>query len=200
MKRLFNVVALVAIGGLAGQVLAGGECCEKAKAENAWCSHCKQGFIGGQTVTNAAVYKAMAPAPAPTDAKCETCKKAIADNGVCDHCHLMFTHHMMFKSPVAYALMKGDCISAKAKDIKCEACKNAMKDHGWCDSCAKGVVGCMAFTDKAAYQKAVTAQSTLAAANKAAAKCETCAVAMVTDGKCEACKVSYKDGKMTKGG
>lgn len=198
MRRfaLGTVLALVA-GGFVGSALAGGECCDKAKAENAWCGHCKTGFFAGQVIKSEGLHKALAGTPAPADAKCDGCKKAMAANGTCDHCHVAFANKMMYHSMVAHDLAIGTCTAEK--DMKCEACKKNAAGNGWCDACKKGMVGCFAFSDKAAYDKAVTALNTLKEAMKAADKCEGCAVAMVTDGKCAKCNVSYKGGKKVEG-
>lgn len=191
MKIMARCLVISVLCAFAVPALAGGECCDKAKAVSGWCGDCKVGYVGGVEVKSKVVYNALAGAPAPMESKCEGCRKAMASNGRCDGCGVSFADKKMYRSPFSWALAKG---SYKAEsDFKCDGCKKLCKDGGWCESCKQGVIHGFVFKDRKEFDSAMKAH--VVVQNSCTAKCEGCAVAMSTNGKCAACNATYLDGK-----
>lgn len=196
------VGAVVAAALLSATALAGGECCDKAKAADGWCGACKVGYFAGVSIKNHALHNALAGTEvtkeAIADAKCAGCKEAYAKNGACPECKVTYANGRMYHSAAAAKLAMGSPIDAKALCKECQehaakAGKEEMaKGAGWCDGCKAGFVHGRMYKDKAAYEQANNAYTLVTKA--ASTTCEGCAVAMVTDGTCKECKVSYKGG------
>jgi hypothetical protein len=180
---------------LTAPALAGGPCCDKAKAENAWCSGCNHGFVFNVTIAKKALYDALA-GMAPS-AECEGCKKAAESGGICEKCHVGIAEGKAYKAMPAYYVASGKKMDPAA--IKCAGCAAICKSGtaGWCEQCKGGLVAGHGFTDKEKYEKANNGLITIRLAAKS--PCEGCSVAMVTDGTCEHCKVTFKEGKPEKG-
>lgn len=196
MKRAgIASLAAVLVMGMCTALYAGGECCDKAMKENAWCDKCKHGFVAGISMDNKKLYDALA-GKAIDKAKltCDGCKKVASDGGVCDKCHVGVIKGKAYPM-AAYALLIGEPCKPES-ELKCDGCKKNLKSGGWCDACKCGIVGKMRYSDKAKYEAAEKAAKLISEAAKA--KCDGCAVAMVTDGTCAQCKVTYKDGKAAK--
>lgn len=192
MNRTLSVMVGFVVALMVAPALGGGECCDKAKATNSWCDHCKVGYVCGTQVKSQKLYDAVhGTAVNAADLKCDACKKAAASHGWCDHCKVGYTNKMLYKTPVGYYLAIGQY--KKTDEIKCDGCKKNYGHAGWCEPCKAGLVGCFVYTDRKEFDSAVKAHEIMEAA--AANKCDGCAVAMTTDGKCEACKVAYKNGK-----
>jgi hypothetical protein len=172
---------------------ASAECtCVKAKADAGWCGDCKMGYVDGVRVKSQKLYEAVGPSPNEGEKiDCDGCKKAMASGGVCEKCKVGYLGKNHYHSVVGYRLAKGE-----AKDtakITCDGCKKNADGSGWCDKCKVGMVGNRMFKEKADFDAAAKARTTLVAATET--KCDGCAVAIVSDGKCDACKAEYKDGK-----
>lgn len=191
MKRVFGcfVVAMF----MAGPVLAGGQCCELAKAKNGWCTHCGVGFAYGVQMGSQKLHDELKPTPVTDEPKCAECSTAIKTNGVCPTCHYGYIGKMRFRSLHAYHLARGEVVDAGK--VQCEGCKKALADNGWCDHCKVGFVSGRMFKDKTAYDEAVKSHKVLLAAAEATKKCELCGIAMAMDGTCIQCKIKYKDGE-----
>jgi len=190
IKLVLPCLAVAAL--LAAPAWAGGPCCDKAKAENGWCSHCVVGYFSGITVKNEDLHKALGGKPVKeADLKCAGCKTAFTANGICEHCHVGYAQQLMYQSPVAHALARGEKLDI-AK-VTCADCKAVASTNGWCTKCNAGIVAGHLFKNKETYEKARAAHTTLTSAVES--KCPKCAVAMVTDGECAQCKVRYKGGK-----
>ncbi|MFN0137335.1 MAG: hypothetical protein ACKVS9_14625 [Phycisphaerae bacterium] len=186
------VVGLVSIL-VASIAHAGGECCKKAAAADAWCGDCKVGFVAGEEMKSQKLHDAMKGTEVKEAPKCADCKGMAEKGGWCSKCNVGLVGGKSYKSKFAFVLARG--MRVAVADVKCDACKKNLGGHGWCDACKAGVVGNEVFKDKAQYDEAVKAHEVLETAIKASAKCDGCAVAMVSDGKCEPCKASFKDGK-----
>lgn len=204
LRRNVGVVgALALVAAFSSAALAGGECCDKAKASDGWCGDCKMGFVAGITMKSRALYDALMgkEVTAEQASKCGGCQAAFASNGTCNECHVAFANHKMYRSPFAARLAMGKPIDRKALCKECqEHCAKATaeemaKHSGWCDACKAGFVNGKTYTSKESFQQAMDAHTLLTKA--AEAKCDGCAVAMVCDGACGECKVAFKDGKMT---
>jgi hypothetical protein len=192
MRLIVAVLACAAVLAFAtSPVLAGGECCDKAKAANGWCEHCNHGFTFGVPIANKDLHTALAGKAVKADeVQCPGCKEALAKNGTCEHCKVMFAKDHAYKSPVSAALAKGDQVDLKS--LKCPGCIKAAATGGYCSTCNTGVVAGMTFKSMDDYEHAKTALATLQKASTA--KCPTCATAMVLDGECKTCGAKYKDG------
>lgn len=191
--RLFTaILACAAVFAFAAApVMAGGECCEKAKAANGWCDACKHGYTFGVPIANKDLHTALAGTPVKADEiKCPGCKEAAAKNGTCEQCKVMFAKDQAYKSPVSAALAKGEQVDVKS--LKCPGCIKAAATGGYCSGCNTGMVGGMTFKSMDDYEQAKTALATLQKASTA--KCNTCATAMVLDGECKTCGATYKGG------
>ncbi|MGE3181900.1 MAG: hypothetical protein AB7N71_09735 [Phycisphaerae bacterium] len=199
LKRMGIAFGMMATLALANHAFAGDHahaCCEKASANNAWCSGCKVGFFDGEKMTCNNLHTALAGMKVDAaKAQCDGCKKAIASNGTCDHCKVSVADGVAYKSPVAYALMVGTPMEAEKAAAMCKDCGAACKSGGWCSECKVGFVAGRMYKGEEQYKAAKDAHQTLVNAIKACDKCEGCAVAMVTNGTCAQCKVSFENGK-----
>ena len=195
MRRIMTGALLVGMVLVSAPALAGGPCCDKAKAENAWCSGCNQGFMFNVTIAKKVLYDALAGmAPSAT---CEGCKKAAETGGICEKCHVGIAGGKAYKAMPAYYVASGKKVDPAS--VKCEACAAMCKSgvSGWCDKCKGGLVAGYGFKEREKYDKATNGLITIQLAEKS--PCEGCSVAMVTDGTCEHCKITFKDGKPAKG-
>lgn len=193
MKRIATLLlAMCVIAGFTAAAIAGGECCEKPKADNGWCKSCSVGYFDGVTMTSKKLHDTLAGTKVEADKlQCQGCVTAVKSDGTC--CKHFYAGGYSYQSPYAAAIAKGKHVTG---DMKCESCAKAAKTNGWCDTCNVGLAGNYAFKDKKDHEKAVAALTTIQSAAKA--KCEPCAVAMVSDAKCEPCGKSFKDGKPVK--
>ena len=170
-------------------------CDQVVKDKEGFC--CGKGMAFGINLTSEKLYKTLAGVEMDsTKMKCGLCKKAAETDGKCAHCNVQFAKGKAYKSPVSYALAKGDPI-AKEKVAKCKGCLIAHSTDKRCTACDVGFVAQRMFKGVDLYEAARVAFATLTEAAKVAQKCEACAIAMVTDGKCDKCKVSFKNGKKT---
>lgn len=191
IPRIPALLAVIAVAGLSASALAGGECCERAAKEDAWCGACKHGFFGGVSIHSKKLHDALSGKEIDrAKLECAGCKEAVKEGGSCAKCRVGVIKNRAYPL-AAYAVLSGE--RADMDKIKCEGCRKAAKEGGWCESCAVGYVGGRSFKDRAAFGRAVTSHKVISEA--ARTKCEVCAVAMLTDGACPACNVTFRDGK-----
>lgn len=109
----------------------------------------------------------------------------------------------MYGSGVAYALAKGQPMSAElvaACPQRCDQCKVAHMANGRCEKCDVGFVADRMFEKEADYSAALEAYKTLKKAAATAKHCEHCSAAMVTDGPRTKCKVKFENGRVASPG
>ena len=118
MKKCVSIAMLAGLV-LSAPAIAGGPCCEKAKAENAWCSGCNHGFMFNVSIAKKALYETLAAIAASNE--CEGCKKAAETNGVCEKCHMGIVKDKAYKAMPAYYIARGEKAQADKRAAKTNA-------------------------------------------------------------------------------
>ena len=170
------------------------EGCPHAAKDGKGCqSACKTDQAFGVKLTSQRLAEALqGEKTCPYSMKCEGCQDAAKNDGSC--CGKWFCHGKAYRSPVAYALAKGEPYTQEQAS-QCPGCSEAFASDGFCTACNVGFVAQRMYKGKECYDQAVTAHQTLVKAAETAQKCESCAVAIVTNGTCDKCQITFKDDK-----
>jgi hypothetical protein len=201
LRRLFGLVAVVALFSLAGNPVAqtqGDVCiCATARATNGWCPVHEFGSIGGVKVTSRQLYEAADAHGHQVDLStfvCPTCRSAIATGEFCDIHRVGFVGKLAYFSRLTYELARADVRSASS--ISCRICRKNAETSGWCAKSGVGMIGPFAIRNRHDFDLAAEALRVFKIANDAAPQCGYCAVAILTDTYCPVHRIAYRSGKI----
>ncbi len=203
---------LIAAGAMALAVLAHPPTsttnCVEARLTNGWCRVCRVGFVGAAEIRSKDLFDALDPHGHDLDRalmQCPTCLDAEASDGSCELHRVGYVGGRGYFSNLTYYLARGE--TTDVRTLACPVCrKNARRQPhdddatGWCDACNLGMVGNVAFKDRAHFEVAQKEFDKLVLSLRRLERCELCAAASFFDTRCQICDITYKDGKAVEEG
>jgi hypothetical protein len=170
------------------------ESCRAAERDDGFCSACRCGFVGGQLYfTRLTWLLARGEQRGPETIECRTCRRNAR------HAPRPGAEDGRAEPPERKGGSEGDAARNSApepRDAPPGDAPRAQKDPpGWCASCGVGMVGSVAFRDRAEFEQALRERARLLRAVAESRRCETCAVALFFDGRCASCAIRYRDGR-----
>ena len=190
------LAAALALGAAPTAIPTGGCTCAAAREYMGWCTVHGVGYIGGVEIKSAWLFDQLDAHGHDVDVAtftCPGCRRAIASDGFCDEHKTGFVQRRAYFSWLTYALAHGT--RKNPAEIACAVCRKNAASRGWCDRDRIGMIGAVAISDRADFDRTVHAIAIVELANDVAKRCEYCAAAIVTDTECPLCRITYKDGK-----
>ncbi len=177
--------------------------CIEATLTNGWCRVCQVGFIAGADIKSKIFYETLDPHGHDVEFEampCPICRTAVKVDGFCEPHRVGYVAGRAYFSNLTYSLARGE--TTDARTLACPICrKNARRQPhdddatGWCDVCNLGMVGNVAFNDRAHFEVAQEEFDKLVLSLRRLDRCELCAAASFFDTRCQICDITYKDGK-----
>lgn len=168
--------------------------CEVNRYHNGWCKRCNLGHVAGRSVKSARLFEALDAHGHdlnPETFHVPLCSEAAQNDAWCPEIAMGFVASKLYFTRLTWGLAKGRPVIVER--LSCAVCRASGGDQpAWCDACSRGIVGNMAYFDRALFDRTAAEFSTLLAALAKAPTCDYCAAAMLAYQVCPVCRISYQ--------
>lgn len=197
--RALPIAILLAVAALAAA--ADAPCtCREAKLVNAWCKHCEVGYVAGIEVPYPMLFEALDAHGHdidPASVTCPSCRRALVCDGYCEIDRYGFVDGRLYFSKLTWLVARGE--RRDVASLTCPVCRasattrraDAEHSPAWCETCKVGMIGNVAFRDRAMFDQAVKEYRMLLAAIETSRRCEYCGVARFLGSSCPRCHIDY---------
>lgn len=177
--------------------------CDFARDNNGWCEHCQVGYVAGVPICSQALHAGLDAHGHEIDRaamRCPDCIEAVDHDGFCLQHRVGYNRGRLYATRLTWALARG--MLYRLEDLTCDTCRangerlTSTTDsksplEGWCQECQVGMVGSVAFCNRADYDAAIVEFRRLIRLNETAARCERCAGAQFFGTYCRFCDIRY---------
>ena len=168
--------------------------CELAKVYGGWCRRCNVGYIANHRVESAMLFEMIDPHGHDLDIEMLRSKvgpEVVPNDLWCDAAAMGFVGGKAFFTRLTWGLAKGS--PAMADRLTCPFCRaHSGDDPAWCEHCRRGMVGNVAFADRALFEQTASEYRNFLAAIDREKTCNLCAYAMVAHTRCPKSKNAYR--------